>query len=115
MVTCGVLFEVRTEFLNNIYTSHGFKGLITKILVTSQTVIYISTLTWTCNINKRRTVAAKWKLILRLIVHGYHCTVVHEKLKKLLADTSSVQRLQQERQTMWKEGVKMDERKQYGI
>jgi hypothetical protein len=27
MVKCGVLFEVRTEFLNNIYTSFGFKGL----------------------------------------------------------------------------------------
>jgi hypothetical protein len=26
MVKCGVLFEVRTEFLNNIYTSFGFKG-----------------------------------------------------------------------------------------
>jgi uncharacterized protein (UPF0297 family) len=27
MVKCGVLFEVRTEFLNNIYTSLVFKGL----------------------------------------------------------------------------------------
>jgi hypothetical protein len=27
MVKCGVLFEVRTGFLNNIYTSFGFKGL----------------------------------------------------------------------------------------
>jgi hypothetical protein len=27
MVKCGVLFEVRIEFLNNIYTSFGFKGL----------------------------------------------------------------------------------------
>jgi hypothetical protein len=27
MVKYGVLFEVRTEFLNNIYTSVGFKGL----------------------------------------------------------------------------------------
>jgi hypothetical protein len=27
MVTCCVLFEVRTEFLNIIYTSFGFKGL----------------------------------------------------------------------------------------
>jgi hypothetical protein len=27
MVKCGVLFEVRTEFLNIIYTSSGFKGL----------------------------------------------------------------------------------------
>jgi hypothetical protein len=26
MVKCGVLFEVRTEFLNNILTSFGFKG-----------------------------------------------------------------------------------------
>jgi hypothetical protein len=24
---CGVLFEVRTEFLNNILNSFGFKGL----------------------------------------------------------------------------------------
>jgi len=28
MVKCGVLFEVRTEFLNSILTSFGFKGLI---------------------------------------------------------------------------------------
>jgi hypothetical protein len=28
MVKCGVLFEVRTGFLNNIYTSFVFKGLI---------------------------------------------------------------------------------------
>jgi hypothetical protein len=27
MVKCSVLFEVRTGFLNNIYTSFGFKGL----------------------------------------------------------------------------------------
>jgi hypothetical protein len=27
MVKFGVLFEVRTEFLNNIYTSFVFKGL----------------------------------------------------------------------------------------
>jgi hypothetical protein len=27
MVKCGVLFEVRTEFLNNIYTSFGFQAL----------------------------------------------------------------------------------------
>jgi hypothetical protein len=27
MVKYGVLFEVRTEFLNNIYTSFGFKWL----------------------------------------------------------------------------------------
>jgi hypothetical protein len=28
MVKYGVLFEVRTEFLNVIYTSLGFKGII---------------------------------------------------------------------------------------
>jgi hypothetical protein len=27
MGKCGVLFEVRTEFLNNIYPRIGFKGL----------------------------------------------------------------------------------------
>jgi hypothetical protein len=27
MVMCGVLFKVRTKFLNIIYTSFGFKGL----------------------------------------------------------------------------------------
>jgi hypothetical protein len=27
MVKCGVLFEVRTEFLNIIWTIFGFKGL----------------------------------------------------------------------------------------
>jgi hypothetical protein len=27
MAKCGVLFEVRTEFLNSIYTTFGFKGL----------------------------------------------------------------------------------------
>jgi uncharacterized C2H2 Zn-finger protein len=27
MVRCGVLFEVRAEFVNNIQTSFGFKGL----------------------------------------------------------------------------------------
>jgi hypothetical protein len=27
MVKCGVLFEVRTEFLNNILISFGFKRL----------------------------------------------------------------------------------------
>jgi hypothetical protein len=27
MLKCGVLFEVRTEFLNIIYTSFGFKGI----------------------------------------------------------------------------------------
>jgi hypothetical protein len=28
MVKCGILFEVRTEFLSIIYTSLGFKVLI---------------------------------------------------------------------------------------
>jgi hypothetical protein len=28
MVTCGVLFEVGTEFLNIIYTGFGCKGII---------------------------------------------------------------------------------------
>jgi hypothetical protein len=28
MVKCGVLFQVRTEFWNIIWTSFGFKGLI---------------------------------------------------------------------------------------
>jgi hypothetical protein len=28
MVKCGVIFEVRTEFLNNIKTSFGFKWII---------------------------------------------------------------------------------------
>jgi hypothetical protein len=32
MVKCGVLFEVRTESLNNIYTSFVFKGLV-KIII----------------------------------------------------------------------------------
>jgi hypothetical protein len=27
MVKCGVLFEVRTEFLSTTYTIFGFKGL----------------------------------------------------------------------------------------
>jgi hypothetical protein len=27
MVKCGVLFEVRTEFLNIIYMNFGFKGI----------------------------------------------------------------------------------------
>jgi hypothetical protein len=31
MVKYGVLFEVRTEFLNIIYTSFDFKGLITEL------------------------------------------------------------------------------------
>jgi hypothetical protein len=30
MMKCGVLFEVRSEFLNIIYTSFGFKGLKSK-------------------------------------------------------------------------------------
>jgi hypothetical protein len=30
MVKCGVLFKVRTEFLNIIYTGFGFKGLISR-------------------------------------------------------------------------------------
>jgi hypothetical protein len=29
MVKCGVFFSVRTEFLSNIYSSLGFKGLTT--------------------------------------------------------------------------------------
>jgi hypothetical protein len=33
MVKCGVLFEVRTEFINIIYTSVGFKGLISLALL----------------------------------------------------------------------------------
>jgi hypothetical protein len=32
MVKCGVLFEVRPECLNIIWTSVGFKGLILKLL-----------------------------------------------------------------------------------
>jgi hypothetical protein len=28
MVKCGVLFGVLAEFLSNIYTSFGFKGLM---------------------------------------------------------------------------------------
>jgi hypothetical protein len=35
MVMCGVLFEVRTEFLNIIYTSFGFKGLMSDSLIVS--------------------------------------------------------------------------------
>jgi len=35
MVKCGVLFEVRTEFLNVILTSFGFKGLNSVISTTS--------------------------------------------------------------------------------
>jgi hypothetical protein len=33
MVKCGVLFEVRTEFLNIIYTSFGFKMLTHRIAI----------------------------------------------------------------------------------
>jgi hypothetical protein len=36
MVKCGVLFEVRTEFLNNIYTSFGLKGLISDYFLKQQ-------------------------------------------------------------------------------
>jgi hypothetical protein len=32
MMKCGVLFEVRTEFLNIIYTNFGFKVLMLKYL-----------------------------------------------------------------------------------
>jgi hypothetical protein len=32
MVKCGVLFEVRTKFLNIVYTTFGFKGLILAVL-----------------------------------------------------------------------------------
>jgi hypothetical protein len=32
MVKCGVLFEVRSEFLNIIYKSFGFRGLKTTCL-----------------------------------------------------------------------------------
>jgi hypothetical protein len=35
MVKCGVLFEVQTEFLNIIYTSFAFKGLIISTPITS--------------------------------------------------------------------------------
>jgi hypothetical protein len=35
MVKCGVLFEVRTELLDIIYTSFGFKGLILSTAVIS--------------------------------------------------------------------------------
>jgi hypothetical protein len=31
MVKCGVLFDVWTEFLNIIYMSFGFKGLIQEL------------------------------------------------------------------------------------
>jgi hypothetical protein len=55
MVKCGVLFQVRTEFLNSIQTSFGFKGLIaefqiydagqTGIILTLQTCEYVPKLT----------------------------------------------------------------------
>jgi hypothetical protein len=35
MVKCGVLFEVRTEFLIIIYTSFGLKGCIKLVIVNS--------------------------------------------------------------------------------
>jgi hypothetical protein len=45
MVKCGVLFEVRTEFLNIIYTNIGFKGLILHLFThtsgTSQLHVYV--------------------------------------------------------------------------
>jgi hypothetical protein len=34
-VKCGVLFEVRTEFLNIIYRSFGLKGWIKLVIVNS--------------------------------------------------------------------------------
>jgi hypothetical protein len=40
MVKCGVLFEVRTEFLNIIYTSFGFTGLICSVC--ARLVVHIS-------------------------------------------------------------------------
>jgi hypothetical protein len=40
-VRCGVFFAVRTEFLNVIYRSFGFKGLITYALFISS-VLYFS-------------------------------------------------------------------------
>jgi hypothetical protein len=36
MVKCGVLFEVRTGFLNNIWTSFGFKGLKSELKYTTR-------------------------------------------------------------------------------
>jgi hypothetical protein len=39
MVKCGVLFEVRTEFLNNIYTSFGFKMLTLHAAVLAETLM----------------------------------------------------------------------------
>jgi hypothetical protein len=43
-VRCGVLFEVRTEFLNIIYTSFGFKGLseVNKLLQTVCHSVYFT-------------------------------------------------------------------------
>jgi hypothetical protein len=52
MVKCGVLFEVRPEFLNNIQTSFGFKGIReskyikVKIHTNIQVVISISRNPW---------------------------------------------------------------------
>jgi hypothetical protein len=40
MARCGVLFEVRTEFLNIVYTSFGFKGLmLIQVLYTQRMVL----------------------------------------------------------------------------
>jgi hypothetical protein len=33
MVKCGVLFEVRTEILNVIYTSYGLKAISTQVFL----------------------------------------------------------------------------------
>jgi hypothetical protein len=45
MVKFGVLFEVRTEFLNIIYTSFGFKGLMNYV-VTSPNMFCRPALDW---------------------------------------------------------------------
>jgi hypothetical protein len=37
MVKCGVLFEVRTEFLNIIKMSTGFKGLMYILILSTRT------------------------------------------------------------------------------
>jgi hypothetical protein len=55
MVKCGVLFEVRTEFLNNIWTSFGFKGLVSTVY------------SYSCC--KKKT---KWKDVLRLCSFQSH-------------------------------------------
>jgi hypothetical protein len=39
MVKCGVLFEVRTGFLNTIYTSFGFKGLMVLLFLVKNVCI----------------------------------------------------------------------------